>query len=271
MSEYIAEVLVQRSWVVHRVQWTLKEWIGRKRRPVLPVGWKLSARRPGPLAVIPTIERLRADAQQSPGGAVFLAHLLHPHGPFVYDGQCRTKPVQQWKDRMKEDRRNFDPAARQAWYVAYLEQVCCATQMFAEPFDELRDYPGFEDAVYLMHGDHGSRIAARRPSLIRSKDLSERDLLDSYSTLLAVRAPSMETGIDPRPTSINRTVASFWNVDYQGASSDGVWLIPVGKDSQVPLARLWPTTGNEDHPDPSDPTIWNKQRHFVPLRATPRL
>ena len=52
----------------------------------------------------------------------------------------------------------------------------------------------FEDATIVVHGDHGSRIARVAPLTTAPQPLSDEDLADMYSVLLAVRSPSLSPG-----------------------------------------------------------------------------
>src|SRR5690606_30572625 len=54
----------------------------------------------------------------------------------------------------------------------------------------------------IVHGDHGSRIAALEPKAENVGRFSDDDLVSGYSTLFAVRAPDIEAGYEPRPLPV---------------------------------------------------------------------
>ena len=62
--------------------------------------------------------------------------------------------------------------------------------------------PAGREAIVLIHGDHGSRIAPTQP-FIDGPQLSRRELLMSYSTFYAIRVPGESAGEDFR-----------WHVSY---------------------------------------------------------
>jgi arylsulfatase A-like enzyme len=61
-----------------------------------------------------------------------------------------------------------------------------------------------DDAIIVIHGDHGSRIPVHWPSgiALRSGVLSDSDFSDTFSTLYAIRAPGVSSGYDDAPLSL---------------------------------------------------------------------
>src|SRR3546814_11294539 len=84
----------------------------------------------------------------------------------------------------------------------YFQQVECTTVHISELLDAL-DAPGrASDAVVMIHGDHGSKIAVTEASESNSSRLAEADYVDAFSTLFAVRAAGIEPGYRAPPVSI---------------------------------------------------------------------
>ena len=54
----------------------------------------------------------------------------------------------------------------------------------------------FRDATIIVHGDHGSRIVVTDPTAENEDSVTAEDLVDGFSTLFAVKAPSQTTGYD---------------------------------------------------------------------------
>ena len=48
-----------------------------------------------------------------------------------------------------------------------------------------------DDALVVVHGDHGSRISLVRPVPEVGDRISPQDYLDSFSTLFAIRSPDL--------------------------------------------------------------------------------
>lgn len=177
-------------------------------------GWLLPGwdwdRRIGPNAVLPVIEHLRAEVAAAPRGSMFFAHLLMPHAPYVYDAQCQIKSVGNWLDRTAHDAlwpSTNTPESRAQRYAAYLGQVRCLHSRLQDLFGGMHAAGTFDDALILIHGDHGSRITLVDPDVIRSDLLSPEDYVDAFSTLFAVKAPEYEPGYDVRFLPINELFA----------------------------------------------------------------
>ena len=50
----------------------------------------------------------------------------------------------------------------------------------------------WEDAVVILHGDHGSRLNLVEPLPQYEDQLRSRDYMDAFPTLLAVRRPGFQ-------------------------------------------------------------------------------
>jgi hypothetical protein len=79
---------------------------------------------------------------------------------------------------------------------------------------ELEAHPGFEDAVVIIQGDHGSRIMITPPMYDYYTLASTRDYLDSYSTLLAMRGPRIPSGVDSTRASIQEVISLLTQSDF---------------------------------------------------------
>ena len=68
---------------------------------------------------------------------------------------------------------------------------------------EKMDHAGiFENAVVAIHGDHGSRIVKREPTIENEYELSREDIVDAYSTLFAVKFPNQVGYYETQPFPI---------------------------------------------------------------------
>jgi hypothetical protein len=75
------------------------------------------------------------------------------------------------------------------------------------------------DATIIVHGDHGSRLGLIQPDSAGASDMSVDDYRDAYSTLFAVRSPSLEPAYDSRHASIACLFASLVESEF---SADGM-------------------------------------------------
>jgi arylsulfatase A-like enzyme len=169
-------------------------------------------------------DRLLADIGGDPRGEFVFAHVLPPHYPYMYDANCVPNPKA--RDRLGAASPNAPPPqtnteeSRRRRYELYEEQVRCVLREFERLLDTLEVLPGFEDAVIIVHGDHGSKITIIRPTYEHLDRLTSRDLRDSYSTLFAVRAPGVPAGVDSTRASIQELLSRL-------AESDCEWPGPM--------------------------------------------
>ena len=170
-----------------------------------------------PMSVV--TDRLLADIGEDPRGEFVFAHVVLPHSPYMYDANC--VPNHQARDRLNAGSPNAHPPrvnteeGRRRRYELYEEQVRCVLREFERLLATLEALPGFEDAVVIVHGDHGSRITITPPLLDHFESLTSRDLRDSYSTLFAVRAPGVPAGVDSTRASIQELSSYLVGSDFE--------------------------------------------------------
>lgn len=124
----------------------------------------------------------------APGKAIF-AHLLLPHYPYVYDERCGTRRLEDWLGR-------DSTVPWEIRYERYFDQVTCTTHKVEELLAAVSSSPAVGKTVFVIHGDHGSRIMHVEPTVERAGKYSDRDLVDGYSAFFAVSAPGIEPGYD---------------------------------------------------------------------------
>lgn len=152
----------------------------------------------GPVAVMPTLERLTRDIAKGRRGEAFFAHLLTPHYPYAYEADCRLRsPVSEWRLRYDENRKN-SPASRRQSYAQYVQQIGCVLKRLSAIFEGMKSAGTYDRATIVIHGDHGSRIALSDPGTVAASQMTAADFSDAYSTLFAVKLPGVDGGIDHR-------------------------------------------------------------------------
>ena len=188
--------------------WHLTNFIRQRFGMELPYPLKWNGRQTSPIGASLALEKLRSDIKSSAEGTLFFAHLLVPHDPFIYDSNCQIykNPISEWSG-------NSDPAffykensvsSRAGRYKKYFQQVTCLNRQLQDLFDAMRSSKIFDDAIIIIHGDHGSRIRIRRPNADNQNDLTPEDYLDSFSALFAVKTPDNQARYDLRVLSLNQ-------------------------------------------------------------------
>lgn len=174
--------------------------------------WLSQPPRLGAISALSVMDRIAENLRKAGPGTAIVAHLLAPHGAYIYDADCKLKPdflswVGPWA-RIPPSAINT-PATRRMRYLSYFDQVRCTQRKLARIFEALRDTGQFADSTIIVHGDHGSRISLLFPSNEVADELSREDLIDSYSTLFALRRPDVAAGQDRRQQSISSLFAEF--------------------------------------------------------------
>jgi len=189
----------------------------------------------GPIAVLPTLDKLADDLSRASGGTVFFAHLLIPHYPYVFQSNCNIrKPVSSWQTRFHRDG-TIDPESRRRRYAAYYDQIRCTLRRLTVLFDAMKAAGSYDDAIIIIHGDHGSRIVQVEPTAENISQLTSEDHRDSFSTLFAAKMPGLAAGTDATvaPISVilpyllgdfSGPLFSFPNTEAYFASKSGAYV-----------------------------------------------
>ena len=133
-------------------------------------------------------------------------------------------------------RRRFAPACDRS-AGRYLEHVVCTERKIGQLFDRLRAEGIYDGATILVHGDHGSRIGEQPWINLASSRLSERDILDHFATLLAVKTPGSAPGVVHEPVEIQETFAtSFLGAGTEETAAPGQVLV---RDRRLSTFGSW--------------------------------
>lgn len=140
----------------------------------------------------------------------FFAHFLMPHAPSVMNPNCEPQP--RWTspyylyEIMNLSGDELDTHRIQA-YELYFDQALCAIRTLDGFLSRLAEMPQYEHATIVLHGDHGSRISAGR----LAENLSDRDMIDNFSALYAIRGRGIDPGYDQRIISVQRLTADYFS------------------------------------------------------------
>lgn len=184
------------------------------------------------------LRRVRADISDSPHGRVFFAHILLPHAPFVWDRECRLRADSDtWLNRRSEPR-NFlstgNPEYRATAYRIYFEQTHCLTSLLNDVLETIDELGLLEEATIIIHGDHGSRITIADPVAPMADVTSSRDFIDAFSTLFAIRSPTVSPGYNGVPRSIQGLFAELV-LGVPPPEEDGMVLLQKASPSRRPM------------------------------------
>jgi hypothetical protein len=162
-----------------------------------------------PLSSIREFDRFTDDLADLQRGEVRFAHLLLPHSPFGLGADCKVKPEAAWLNE-------HGPGAEAEREKAYADQVRCLQLRVGRMLDMLNGTRAGREALVLVHGDHGSRIAPAQPYL-GGPELSQRQMLMSHSTFFAIRVPGEAAGEVAGTHALDDLMADFSARDFASA------------------------------------------------------
>lgn len=183
-------------------------------------GWRATdaRRRLQPLVAQRQLARVTADLDSIGPGDLYVAHLLLPHHPYVFDRDCHVLPIEQWVD-LDVPSPVTSTSIRTGRYERYKAQVICTNRMITALLDNIASRDCLRDAIIVLHGDHGSRIGPGMYSRI-GPDYEPGDHdKDFRSVLFVAKAPGQAPG-----TIVVADLLlpdAFWSIMRPAASPDG--------------------------------------------------
>ena len=219
--------------------------------------WNWEQGTPAPVGTMPMFDAVADELSKAQRGTFVFAHFLLPHYPYVYDASCEQPPAAKWLTRSDYDRANVPggimnvPEGRAERYHGYFQQILCAQKkidaLIAAIPPSLR-----EDAVVIVQGDHGSRISLVDPTTVAPVAPAASDYADMFSTLFAVRAPTIEHGYDTRVTPITCLLRSLAQSDFRSlsgldscSSPNVVFFLGSETPQRRPLVDFWTAAGTK--------------------------
>ena len=130
-----------------------------------------------------------------------------PHHDYIYRADCSIEDPSTWEREDYGDDGMFSLAERDHLYDRYLGQMICADRRMQDVFANLKALGVYDEATIIVHGDHGSRNGQIPYAVDKPERYSERDLLDNFATLLAIKAPGVAPGIREEPVALQRIFA----------------------------------------------------------------
>lgn len=217
-------------------------------------GWVDWSGKLGPISTLPVFDRLIKDVSASPGGEMYFAHLAIPHYPYSVDSECKIRrPIFTWRERSggpgDHHKKNNSPQSRLVRYEDYISQVQCAFLKLEKLMKALKKRGTFDDAIIIVHGDHGSRIVQVDPRIHNMDRLSRQDYFDSFSALYAVKSPAVMAGYDTRmmalPELLQKTLSGELDASAKSEAVTSPTVTLRGRNGTrlgVPMPQLPNTT-----------------------------
>ncbi len=201
---------------------------------------------------------LADDILDEPRRTFFFAHVLTPHLPYLYRRDGSVRPLAEWSGDRADER--VDKAEYTRRYARYCEQVEFVAGQMDELFGDLERHGVLRNMTVVVHGDHGSRI---RRTLVeapgRARQAGDdympdafdyagrpktRDLIDRFSTLLAIKRPGASAPATSEKKHSLLTVLSrvvFQKEPVGGVeATDRVYLVDNrGQLRSIDILRYW--------------------------------
>jgi len=153
------------------------------------------------------IDEIGNDIERVRGGAYF-AHLLLPHAPFVYQQDCQLDySSESWQRYLPQGLLKNNTDSRAVRYLRYLPQIKCALKEIDRLFDRMRELGLYDDAMIVVHGDHGSIISLHSAHRLNKDRLTPEDYRDLFSTLFAIKLPGGEYVEHTETVSLNELMS----------------------------------------------------------------
>jgi hypothetical protein len=171
-------------------------------------------------AMLPVFDELTRRVSNARPGNVYFAHLLLPHYPYALDENCRLLNWRDWEKPFAG--RNLTKRQH-----AYYAQVRCTTRKIDTLLKALDHSPAGKNTVVIIHGDHGSRITEVKPTDASIGKFSESDVIATYSTLFAVRAPQIRPAYSSERLPISMLLKDFAASRFTSAPSPSARPTPT--------------------------------------------
>jgi hypothetical protein len=174
--------------------------------------WAWYQARVSTLPILSVFNALRTDIVQHPNGTAYFVHLLAPHNPFIYDANCHILPASQWQIGHGPLPLINTTETRDEHYAIYEGQIQCVQKQIALLFDTLQSAGIYNNAIIIIHGDHGARIALHRPTDATQNQLTQQDFRDYYNALFVAKFPGAKPGYDHQLIDLQTLLAQVMNV-----------------------------------------------------------
>jgi len=146
-------------------------------------------------------------------GTMVFAHLYVPHHAYALRPDCSFRPIsEKWLSLNNPDVPRPQVNSKEdriVRYRRYADQMRCVNQALQILFDRLKAAGLWQDAIVLVHGDHGSRIGRVEPDAENRPLLSAETLRDNFLTHIAMKDAKLESGVDHSPVALQDVILGW--------------------------------------------------------------
>lgn len=204
---FILSIYLKLSWILQPLITDYPELafseLGQKMH--LPQ-WDLQGHYPVNLASYQALDAFTKQLSHAGPGQAFFAHIQLPHYPYGLDRDCQMElQPSYWYECYNRDvlPQYNTVESRALRYPRYLDQIVCLMSRLDEMFQVLMDKGLWDDAIVIIHGDHGSRISIWPPNTTTKEKMVPADYMDFFSTLFVIKAPGVAAGYNSRMLPID--------------------------------------------------------------------
>lgn len=153
-----------------------------------------------PLVAPKAFAQFENDLLTSGSGSAWLVHVMLSHDPYALNEDCTVRALPWQGNGSSDEETNVwnTPEQRHLRYPLYLDQLACTHGRMQQFFETLKQAGIYHKAHIVVHGDHGSRLAAQNLRQLPSYDSrprpDARNLIDYYGTLFAYKPAGATLG-----------------------------------------------------------------------------
>jgi hypothetical protein len=164
-----------------------------------------------PAAMLELFDALGSRAQTMRAGEAWMVHVLLPHFPYMLDASCGLRAYSDWSLPTWITREVPLRPRLARLELDYWQQVECVHARVLGLIDQLDRRLGPGNVRVLVHGDHAARLGAKgsRPVAAQLQALEPDKSLD---TLVLLRAPGVEPGVDSRREMLTEAIRRSYSV-----------------------------------------------------------
>ncbi len=194
---------------------------------------------------LPAFERLITDLKRAEPGEAYISHMLLPHYPHVTTDKCKIKSMKNWHYRLSNQ--SLPKHSQRDRENGYFDQLDCSMMKIDAVLSALSVSPTGDNFIFIIHGDHGSRINKVEPVTKNIGKFDNQDIIASFSTILAVRANGIDGGYEERPVAVSQIISALSESQFKAVPSAAEYRQPpVVLDDQnwvpqteYPMPKKW--------------------------------
>lgn len=156
-----------------------------------------------PATVLNVVDNMSRTLASIKPGNVYFAHLLMPHFPYVVDESCQLAESDEWA---VPNRHNYIKQDVNFIFERYWKQSECINQKLFGLIDIVMSQSSGQQAIWIVHGDHGARLSKRELQL-----KAEFSVDDYFGTFLTIKANQSSLNIISEKMSLQSNIHNVIN------------------------------------------------------------